>query len=71
MVSIKVNPKELEYWTTSDWDSLMIYLEEKFGKKFKNKIKSRLEIRFQALIDDEKNDQCFFLAQAIPALRIL
>lgn len=57
LVPIKVNPKELEYWCTLDWDSLMIYLEKKFGKKFKNEIKRRLEMKFQAQ-RDEKNDQC-------------
>lgn len=57
MKPIKVHPKELEYWTTLDWDSFMIYLEKKFGKKFKNEIKRRLEMRFQAQNNGEKNDQ--------------
>ena len=43
MKPINVNRKELEYWCTLDWDPLMSYLEKKFGIKFKNEIKKRLE----------------------------
>jgi len=46
-IPIKVNSKELEYWCTLDWDSLMNYLEKKFGEKFKNKIKSRLQVVYR------------------------
>lgn len=56
MVLIKINPKELENWTTLDWDSLAIYLDSKFGKKFKNEIKSRLEMKFQTQNYGEKDD---------------
>lgn len=46
-MSIKVDSKELEYWCTLDLDSLMSYLEKKFGDNFKNKIKSRLQVVYQ------------------------
>ena len=49
---IKVNSKELEYWCTLDWDSLMSYLEKKFGEKFKNKIRMSLQATYQASIGE-------------------
>ena len=47
----KLDPKEIEYMSTLDWESLMTYLEKKYGievkedfaNKFKNKIKNQLE----------------------------
>jgi len=54
MKIMRVRPKELEYWCTLDWDPLMSYLEKKFGKKFKNEIKKRLENSIQRTMTQKK-----------------
>ena len=56
MLPMKIHPKELEYWCTLDWDSLMIYLEKKFGEKYKNEIKKRLEETYLKQTVQENNE---------------
>jgi len=47
----KLDPKEIEHMSTLDWESLMIYLEKKYGmevkedfmNQFKNRIQNQME----------------------------
>lgn len=47
MKFINLEPKELEYCSTLDWNSLMTYLEKKYGVAYKNEFKKRLEKAFE------------------------
>ena len=52
-----LDPGEIEYCCSLDWDSLMIYLEKKHGKEFKEQFVKNLKNKIQKQMDDEKKDE--------------
>ncbi len=43
----QLDPKELEYMSTLEWDPLMIYLEKKYGIEFKEDVVTGLKNKIQ------------------------
>ncbi len=48
----QLDPKELEYMSTLEWDPLMIYLEKKYGIEFKEDFVIRLKNKIQNQFDE-------------------
>ncbi len=57
MKIVRLDPNEIEYCSTLEWDELMTYLKNKYGiqfqEQFKEQMQSTMEKRLQ-LTDDEK-----------------
>ena len=47
-----LDPKEIEYICTLDWDPLMTYLEKKYGEKFKDEFVNHIVKRMHKGIDE-------------------
>ena len=47
-----LDPKEIEYICTLEWDPLMVYLEKKYGKQFKEDFTNHIIKNMQKGIDD-------------------
>ena len=57
MKVVRLDPKEVEYCSTLDWESLMRYLKEKYGIPFQEQFKKQLTDEIQnkmKLSNDEK-----------------
>jgi len=52
----QLEKKELEHISTLDWDSMLNYLEKKYGIKYKNEFKKRLIEKFEKLKEQYKNE---------------
>ena len=48
----ELDPKEIEYICTLDWEPLKIYLEKKYGKKLKDEFVEIVTKNMQKRIDD-------------------
>ena len=48
----QLDPKELEYMSTLEWDPLMIYLEKKYGIEFKEDVVTGLKNKIQNQFDE-------------------
>ena len=55
----QLDPKEIEYMSTLEWESLMIYLEKKYGIEFKEDVvtglKNKIQNRFNETGETWKN----------------
>jgi hypothetical protein len=49
-----LDPREIEYMSTLDWKSLLIYLEKKYGIEFKEEFIEKLKNKIQNQIDETK-----------------
>ena len=47
-----LDPKEIKYIAILDWDSLMIYLEKKYGVEFREQYKEHIKNSLQQKPDD-------------------
>ena len=57
MKAVRLDPDEIEYCSTLDWESLMKYLKNKYGIQFQEKFSKQLRDEIQEkmeLSDDEK-----------------
>ena len=43
----QLDPREIEYMSTLEWESLMIYLEKKYGIEFKEDVVTGLKNKIQ------------------------
>ena len=48
----ELDPKEIEYMSTLDWEPLMIYLEEKYGIELKEEFVNKLKNKIQSQMDE-------------------
>ncbi len=48
----QLDPKEIEYISTLEWESLMIYLEKKYGIEFKEDVVTGLKNKIQNQFDE-------------------
>ncbi len=48
----QLDPKDIEYMSTLEWDPLMIYLEKKYGIEFKEEFVIILKNKIQNQFDD-------------------
>ena len=59
MKAVRLDPNEIEYCSTLDWDELMRYLKNKYGilfqEQFSKQIRSKIEKKLQ-LTDDEREE---------------
>jgi hypothetical protein len=57
--AVRLDPNEIEYCSTLDWDELMRYLKNKYGilfqEQFSKQIRSKIEKKLQ-LTDDEREE---------------
>ena len=44
---VKLDPRELEYMATLEWEELMIYLEKKYGIEFRDEFLSKLQNKIE------------------------
>ena len=55
----QLDPREIEYMSTLEWESLMIYLEKKYGIEFKEDVvtglKNKIQNRFNETGETWKN----------------
>jgi hypothetical protein len=57
MKAVKLDPNEIEYCSTLDWDGLMRYLKNKYGIEFQERFQEQLRSKMQEkmqLTEDEK-----------------
>jgi len=47
-----LDPQEVRYIATLDWDPLMIYLEKKYGVEFREQFKEHIKNSLQKRSDD-------------------
>jgi hypothetical protein len=45
--AVRLDPKEVEYCSTLNWESLMLYLKEKYGIPFQEQFKKQLTDEIQ------------------------
>ncbi len=48
----QLDPREIEYMSTLEWESLMIYLEKKYGIEFKEDVVTGLKNKIQNQFDE-------------------
>jgi hypothetical protein len=48
----ELDPKEVEYISTLEWEPLMIYLEKKYGIEFKEEFVNKLKNKIQNQMDE-------------------
>ncbi len=48
----ELDPKEVEYISTLEWEPLMIYLEKKYGIEFKEEFVNELKNKIQNQMDE-------------------
>ncbi len=48
----QLDPREIEYMSTLEWESLMIYLEKKYGIEFKEDFVTGLKNKIQNQFDE-------------------
>ena len=51
MKEVRLDPKEVEYCSTLEWDELMTYLEKKYGAEFKEQFTKQIIEKMQKGID--------------------
>jgi hypothetical protein len=48
---VRLDPKEVEYCSTLEWEELMIYLEKKYGIEFKDQFTKQIMEKVQKNFD--------------------
>jgi hypothetical protein len=51
-----LDPQEIQYMATLDWNSLMIYLEEKYGVEFREQVKEHIRNSIQKRMDNSQKE---------------
>jgi len=59
MKAVRLDPDEIEYCSTLDWESLMKYLKNKYGISFQEQFKKQLtdEIKKKMQLSDEVKEK--------------
>jgi hypothetical protein len=51
-----LDPREIQYIATLDWDPLMIYLEKKYGTEFRDQVKEHIKNSIQKRMDNSRKE---------------
>jgi len=51
-----LDPQEIKYIATLDWDHLMIYLEKKYGMEFRDQVKEHIKNSIQKRMDNSRKE---------------
>ena len=57
MKILKLDPNEIEYCSTLEWEPLMIYLERKYGIKFQQQFAKQIMQKVENNINEENEKE--------------